>query len=73
MSARKPARCRSILRQQFIRLGTARGDFVAVVSGLKEGEQIVTSGVFKLRPGEAVVIDNTLAPDAQLAPKPANS
>ena len=62
-----------ILRQQFVRLGTARGDFVAVVSGLKEGESIVTSGVFKLRPGEAVVIDNTLAPDAQLAPKPDNT
>ena len=62
-----------ILRQQFVRLGTTRGDFVAVVSGLKEGESIVTSGVFKLRPGEAVVIDNTLAPDAQLAPKPNDS
>jgi membrane fusion protein (multidrug efflux system) len=62
-----------ILRQQFVRLGTTRGDFVAVMSGLKEGESIVTSGVFKLRPGENVVIDNTLAPDAQLAPKPNDS
>jgi membrane fusion protein (multidrug efflux system) len=69
----KTGQMQKILRQQFVRLGTARGDFVAVVSGLKEGEQIVTSGVFKLRPGEAVVIDNTLAPDAKLAPKPANS
>ena len=59
-----------VLRQQVVRLGNARGDFVAVVAGLKEGELIVTSGVFKLRPGEQVVIDNTLAPDAQLAPKP---
>jgi membrane fusion protein (multidrug efflux system) len=59
-----------VLRQQFVRLGTARGDFVAVVSGLEKGESIVTSGVFKLRPGEVVVIDNRLAPDAQLAPKP---
>jgi membrane fusion protein (multidrug efflux system) len=62
-----------VLRQQFVRLGDARGDFVAVLSGLKEGETIVTSGVFKLRPGEPVVIDNTLAPDAQLAPKPTDS
>ena len=62
-----------VLRQQFVRLGLTRGDFVAVVSGLKEGESIVTSGVFKLRPGEAVVIDNTLAPHAQLAPKPNDS
>ena len=62
-----------VLRQQVVRLGNARGDFVAVVAGLKEGEMIVTSGVFKLRPGEAVVIDNTLAPDAQLAPKPSDT
>ncbi len=62
-----------ILRQQFIRLGAARGDFVAVLSGLKVGEQIVTTGVFKLRPNLAVVVDNKLAPNAQLAPKPDNS
>ncbi len=61
-----------LLRQQVIRLGESRGDFVAVTAGLKEGEQVVTSGVFKLRPKMAVVIDNSLAPDAQLAPNPAN-
>jgi len=57
-------------RQQFVRLGAARGDFVNVVDGLKPGEKVVTSGVFKLRGGMPVVIDNTLAPDAKLAPKP---
>jgi membrane fusion protein, multidrug efflux system len=61
-----------LLRQQVVRLGETRGDFVAVTEGLKEGEQVVTSGVFKLRPKMAVVIDNTLAPNAQLSPKPAN-
>ncbi len=61
-----------LLRQQVVRLGETRGDFVAVMKGLEEGEQVVTSGVFKLRPQMAVVIDNTLAPDAQLAPTPAN-
>ncbi len=61
-----------ILRQQVVRLGESRGDFVAVTEGLREGEQVVTSGVFKLRPKMAVVIDNTLAPNAQLSPKPAN-
>jgi membrane fusion protein (multidrug efflux system) len=61
-----------VLRQQVVRLGETRGDFVAVTAGLKEGEQVVTSGVFKLRPDMAVVIDNTLAPDAQMAPSPAN-
>lgn len=59
-----------VLRQQFVRLGDTRGDFVSVVDGLKPGEQIVTSGVFKLRPGMHVVIDNKLAPKPQLSPKP---
>lgn len=59
-----------VLRQQIIRLGSPRGDFVDVTSGLKAGEQVVTSGVFKLRPGMAVVIDNTLAPEAKLDPSP---
>jgi membrane fusion protein (multidrug efflux system) len=61
-----------LLRQQIIRLGRARGDFVEVTSGLKEGESVVTSGVFKLRPNMAVVIDNTLALEAQRDPKPEN-
>lgn len=62
-----------LLRQQFVRLGEARGDFVSVVDGLKPDEMVVSSGVFKLRPGTVVVIDNTLAPDANLKPKPKNS
>jgi membrane fusion protein (multidrug efflux system) len=61
-----------VLRQQVIRLGEERGDFVAVTEGLEAGERVVTSGVFKLRPRMAVVIDNTLAPDAQLSPTPVN-
>ncbi|MCU7937324.1 MAG: efflux RND transporter periplasmic adaptor subunit [Candidatus Thiodiazotropha sp. (ex Dulcina madagascariensis)] len=61
-----------LLRQQVVRLGDTRGDFVAVVTGLEEGESVVTSGVFKLRPKMAVVVDNTLALDAQMEPTPAN-
>ncbi|MGH1360910.1 MAG: efflux RND transporter periplasmic adaptor subunit [Burkholderiaceae bacterium] len=61
------------LRQQFVRLGQSRGDFVQVLDGLKEGDQIVTSGAFKLRAGMAVKIDNTLAPKLELNPKPSNS
>lgn len=68
----KTGQVQKVLRQQIVRLGDARGDFVAVVSGLKAGETVVTSGVFKLRPEMAVVIDNTLAPNAQLAPSPGN-
>jgi membrane fusion protein (multidrug efflux system) len=62
-----------VLRQQFVRLGRARGDFVDVVDGLKPGESVVTSGVFKLRTGMKVVIDNRLAPKAQLSPDPGDS
>lgn len=59
-----------VLRQQFVILGKARGDFVDVTDGLKNGETVVTSGVFKLRSGSPVVIDNTLAPKARLEPNP---
>ena len=69
----KSGKVERVLRQQFVRLGATRGDFVVVVDGLKAGESVVTSGVFKLRAGTPVVIDNTLAPKAQLAPKPSNS
>ena len=62
-----------VLHQQFVRLGEQRGDFVAVVSGLKEGDTVVTTGAFKLRNGQSVVIDNTLSPKFQLHPKPENS
>lgn len=62
-----------ILRQQFIRTGETRGDFVAVTNGLKMDDQIVSTGVFKLRNGMNVVVDNKLAPKSELAPKPADS
>ena len=62
-----------ILRQQFVRTGEARGDFVAVTEGLKEGEQIVSTGVFKLRNGLNVVVDNALSPHPELNPHPADS
>ena len=59
-----------VVRQQFVRLGTRHGDFVAVAAGLKEGETVVSTGVFKLRNGQAVAVDNTLAPKFELAPTP---
>ena len=62
-----------VLNQKFVRLGKARGDFVVVTSGLDAEQTIVTTGVFKLRNGMSVVIDNKLAPSFQLAPRPANS
>jgi membrane fusion protein (multidrug efflux system) len=62
-----------VLRQQFVRLGAKLGDLVAVTNGVKEGETLVTTGVFKLRNGQSVVIDNTLAPDFKKAPTPENN
>jgi membrane fusion protein, multidrug efflux system len=62
-----------ILRQQFVRVGEARGDFVAVTQGLKPGETIVSTGVFKLRNGMNVTINNDLAPKPQEKPNPVDS
>lgn len=62
-----------VLRQQFIRTGETRGDFVAVTEGLKEGDAVVSAGVFKMRNGMDVVVDNTLAPKSEMNPKPSDS
>ena len=59
-----------MLRQQFARIGEARGDFVAVTQGLKAGQTVVSTGVFKLRNGMAVTVNNDLAPKPELNPKP---
>ena len=62
-----------VVRQKIVQLGEKRGDFVAIVSGLDQGETVVSTGVFKLRNDQAVVVDNTLAPAFKLAPKPEDS
>jgi len=62
-----------IVRQQFVRLGERRGDFIAVITGVKQGEIVVSTGVFKLRNGQAVAVDNTLAPEFKIAPTPKDS
>jgi membrane fusion protein (multidrug efflux system) len=59
-----------VVRQQFVKLGERRGDFAAVIAGLKEGETVVSTGVFKLRNGQSVTVDNTLAPAFKLSPTP---
>ena len=61
------------VRQQFVKLGDARGDQVAVLSGVKAGEEVVTSGVFKLRGGAAVQVNNNITPPNETNPKPADS
>jgi membrane fusion protein (multidrug efflux system) len=62
-----------VIRQQFVRVGEARGDFISVTQGLKAGETVVSTGVFKLRNGMPVVINNDLGPKPQLNPTPADS
>ena len=62
-----------VLRQQFVRIGETRGDFVAVTKGLKAGEEVVGTGVFKLRNGMVVTINNDLAPKPELNPNPADT
>jgi membrane fusion protein (multidrug efflux system) len=61
------------VREQIVKLGASRGDQVAVLSGLSGGEEVVTSGVFKLRPGAAVAVDNSVQPGDNPAPKPEDS
>jgi membrane fusion protein, multidrug efflux system len=58
------------VRQQVVKLGAARGDQIAVLSGLKGGEEVVTSGVFKLRNGAAVQVNNKVQPGNSLRPEP---
>jgi membrane fusion protein (multidrug efflux system) len=61
------------VRQQFVKLGTARGDLVAVLSGIEPGQVVVSSGVFKLRSGAAVKVDSTVTLPHSSAPRPEDS
>jgi membrane fusion protein (multidrug efflux system) len=61
------------VRQQFVKLGGSRGDQVAVLSGLNPGDEVVSSGVFKLRNGAAVLVNNKVRPANSAKPKPEDS
>lgn len=61
------------VRQRFVRTGRAQGDLVSVETGLKPGDRVVTSGIFKLRNGMSVVENNNLAPDSEKKPNPSDS
>jgi membrane fusion protein (multidrug efflux system) len=61
------------VRQQFVKVGPGRGDQISVLSGLKGGEEVVTSGAFKLRNGAAVLVNNRVRPSNSAKPKPENS
>ena len=57
-----------VVTQRFIKTGATRGDLIEVTAGLKPGEQVVTSGLLKLRNGSEVLIDNTVQPSADAQP-----
>lgn len=61
------------VRQQFVRVGGVRGDFINVETGLKPGEKIVSAGQFKLRNGMAVTENNEIVPKASDKPRPSDS
>ena len=61
------------VRQQFVKLGGTRGDQIGVLSGINAGEEIVTSGVFKLRNGAPVEVNNSVQPPNNPKPKPEDS
>ena len=61
------------VRQQFVKLGGSRGDQVGVLSGVNPGEEVVSSGAFKLRNGAAVVVNNSVTPSNSAKPTPEDS
>jgi membrane fusion protein (multidrug efflux system) len=62
-----------VAKQRFVQTGPARGDLIAVVSGLEAGEEVVVAGQLKLRNGSPVRVDNTQAPPADPNPQPIES
>jgi membrane fusion protein (multidrug efflux system) len=61
------------VKEQFIKTGQSRGDMITVTSGLKPGDEVVTSGVFRLKSGAHVNVNNKIKPGTDLAPNPADS
>jgi len=58
------------VRQQFVKIAGARGDQIGIVSGLHQGDEVVTSGAFKLRNGAAVAVNNKIQPGNNPSPTP---
>lgn len=62
-----------VVKQQFVRLGKARGDFIEVLDGLKKGDVVVSAGAFKLFNGSSVTISNSPTPEFKTEPKPSDT
>jgi membrane fusion protein (multidrug efflux system) len=65
----KPAK---VARQQFVRVGQARGDFAAITEGVKAGQEVVTQGAFKLRNGAPIFVNNQVKLSPSQTPRPEN-
>ena len=61
------------VKEQFVKLGQSKGDLTAIVSGLNPGDEVVTSGVFRLRSGGAIIVNNKTVPGSELSPNPSDS
>jgi membrane fusion protein (multidrug efflux system) len=61
------------VKEQFVKLGQSKGDLTAIVSGLNPGQEIVTSGVFRLKSGAAITVNNKTKPGSELSPTPSDS
>ena len=59
-----------VAQQIFVTTGPTRGDQIAILSGLKPGDTVVTSGQLKLKNGTAVVVNNNFVPTNDADPKP---
>jgi membrane fusion protein (multidrug efflux system) len=60
------------VEQRFVKLGATRGDQVAIISGVSEGDVVVSAGQIKLRNGAAVVVNNSVQPTDDIHPSPPN-
>jgi membrane fusion protein, multidrug efflux system len=63
----------SAAAQRWVKVGPKRGDLISILEGLQEGEEVVTVGQSKLRPGSLLKVNNSVVPDSNLTPKPAEN
>jgi membrane fusion protein, multidrug efflux system len=61
------------VKEQFVKLGQSKGDLTAIVSGVKPGDELVTSGVFRLKSGAPIIVNNQAKPGNELSPTPSDS
>jgi membrane fusion protein, multidrug efflux system len=61
------------VRQQVVKVEGSRGDQVAIISGINPGDEVVSSGVFRLRNGAPIQVNNTVKPGNNTSPKPEDS